>query len=393
MRRPSSFAGSLTVAKGLVVQLGIYVYNFYFHPLSKYPGPFWCGISYVPASKAIVTGVNHQWHSDLHRKYGDVVRTNPETLSFCTGKAWKDIHGFKKKGEAGFRKDPSSYLLPPNGIPSLLTAKDDAHHARLRRVFSHAFSDRALKQQEPLFTRYIDQLVRNLEAFADQGEDVDMVQQLNFTTFDIMGDLTFGAPLGLLDKSEYTPWVTMIFATLKLLAFARVTKNFAVLSGLTSRLMPKSLMEKRLNHFKFSCDQVNTRLEKKDLDSPDIWGIVLKQEGERALSLGEMHSSGGLVHGGRHRNNGHGTQWPAILPAEQPGKNGATTREIRGAFDTGSDVNMEGLARLPYMHACIEEGLRMYPPVPAGLPRVPPPEGGYVDGIFVPGGVSRLSVL
>lgn len=33
----------------------------------------------------------------------------------------------------------------------------------------------------------------------------------------------------------------------------------------------------------------------------------------------------------------------------------------------------------------------MYPPLPFPLPRVVPPEGGIVDGQFVPGGVSVVA--
>lgn len=36
---------------------------------------------------------------------------------------------------------------------------------------------------------------------------VDMVRVYKLTTFDIMGDLTIGEPLGLLSRFEYTPWV------------------------------------------------------------------------------------------------------------------------------------------------------------------------------------------
>lgn len=38
------------------------------------------------------------------------------------------------------------------GVPSMLTATYD-NHARVRRLFSPAFSDRALKKQEPLFRK------------------------------------------------------------------------------------------------------------------------------------------------------------------------------------------------------------------------------------------------
>lgn len=42
---------------------------------------------------------------------------------------------------------------------------------------------------------------------------------------------------------------------------------------------------------------------------------------------------------------------------------------------------------LPYLKACIEESLRLSPPLPRGLERVTPPSGATIVGEFVPGNV------
>ncbi|KAL4914302.1 cytochrome P450 [Aspergillus aurantiobrunneus] len=42
---------------------------------------------------------------------------------------------------------------------------------------------------------------------------------------------------------------------------------------------------------------------------------------------------------------------------------------------------------LPYLKACIEESLRLSPPLPRGLERVTPPAGAYIMGEFIPGNV------
>ena len=108
----------------------------------------------------------------------------------------------------------------------------------MRKIFTPAFSDRALKQQEPLFVRYTDQLVSKLKEGTQTAPDRewDMVRMYNFTTFDVMGDLTFGEPLHMLDSAEYVrlhgqtarsmgtnlvlpslqdPWVKIIFSSIK----------------------------------------------------------------------------------------------------------------------------------------------------------------------------------
>lgn len=67
--------------------------------------------------------------------------------------------------------------------------------------------------------------------------------------------------------------------------------------------------------------------------------------------------------------------------------------EVRGAFGAGGQaaVTLEGTAQLPYLQACIKEGLRIYPPVPSGPPRIVAAGGRAIDGRWLPAG-TRVSV-
>jgi cytochrome P450 len=60
------------------------------------------------------------------------------------------------------------------------------------------------------------------------------------------------------------------------------------------------------------------------------------------------------------------------------------TDEIREAFRCLDDITGDSTAELPYLHGCIEEGLRVFPPLAFGLPRDCP--GAVIDGHFVPEG-------
>lgn len=70
--------------------------NRYHNGLSKYPGPFlasitdWWRFFDVYGRRPEVT------HRALHKKYGDVVRLGPNTLSFADPKALKTIYGLNK---------------------------------------------------------------------------------------------------------------------------------------------------------------------------------------------------------------------------------------------------------------------------------------------------------
>lgn len=65
-------------------------------------------------------------------------------------------------------------------------------------------------------------------------------------------------------------------------------------------------------------------------------------------------------------------------------------REIRSAFASYDDINNDALQGLKYLHAVIEETLRLHTNGAFGLPRISP--GDTVDGHYIPAGVSRQSV-
>lgn len=77
-----------------------------------------------------------------------------------------------------------------NGSPSILVA-NDADHSRGRKTLSHAFSEKALADQEGLLQKYVDQLVNRLkEVTSASPEPVNMVKWYNWTTFDVIADLS-----------------------------------------------------------------------------------------------------------------------------------------------------------------------------------------------------------
>lgn len=64
------------------------------------------------------------------------------------------------------------------------------------------------------------------------------------------------------------------------------------------------------------------------------------------------------------------------------------TDEVRNAFSSVADMTIKSLAKLPYLQACLDEALRLYPPVPETLARRVIPQGDVVNGQFIPGNVS-----
>lgn len=88
----------------------------------------------------------------------------------------------------------------------LFNTRDRAEHARKRKIVSHTFSLKSVTE----FEQYIH---HNLEAFVSQWDRlserehggfarIDALPWLNFLAFDIIGDLAFGAPFGMIETGK-----------------------------------------------------------------------------------------------------------------------------------------------------------------------------------------------
>lgn len=86
----------------------------------------------------------------------------------------------------------------------------------MKKLMLHAFSESALRDQEPIILSYCDLLVQRLFEQIEAKEQVDMAAWLNFASFDIIGDLTFGESFHAMENGEYHWWMATIFKSFKL---------------------------------------------------------------------------------------------------------------------------------------------------------------------------------
>lgn len=156
------------------------IYNLYFHPLAEFPGPRLWAVSRIPYVLALRKGRFVHSVKDFHDKYGHIVRVAPDELTFTAGAAWKDVYQ-PHQGHKDFPKHHVWLTSMVNGTDSILHAKD-ADHARIKRLLSHAFSERALRGQEMFVKGSVDLLVRRLkETLETKGDVVDIVSWFNWT--------------------------------------------------------------------------------------------------------------------------------------------------------------------------------------------------------------------
>ncbi|KAH7323248.1 cytochrome P450 [Stachybotrys elegans] len=356
------------------------VYALCFDPLRDFPGPVSAKFSRLPYWFMVFRGLEVKWMQRLHQKYGPVVRFAPTELSFCDGHAWREIY-LREKGREENIKDTRISPLYSGSVPPIgLTSDED--HARVRRLLAPAFSERALKLQEPLFQHYADTMLAKIAESAAVNEGVDMVKMFNYTTFDIMAQLVFGENLGLLDKQEYTGWVKSFIEMLPLFPLLQFINHYPWLKRALERVKPKSVEKRERSFFEYSVQAVDRRM-KANPEQPDVWSLVLE-----GLSIEEMHANAMFFMIAGSETTATLLSGLTYLLLQNPDKLLRLTSEVRRAFDTREDITIERLATLDYLNACISEALRCYPPLPIGLPRLTPAGGNTVMGRYIPGNVA-----
>lgn len=151
---------------------------------------------------------------------------------------------------------------------------------------------------------------------------------------------------------------------------------------------PYLLKQQISMHQEFAVQSVDRRLKDPN-DRPDLWGLILKHGGtEPALSRNEMYNAAMTFMFGGTQTTADLLSGLAYLLLTHPDKMRQLTSEVRAAFTNDTEMTLERLQALTYLNACIDEGLRMFPPVPGGLSRVTQPgRPTLIDGHMVPEGV------
>lgn len=205
--------------------------------------------------------------------------------------------------------------------------------------------------------------------------------------YDLIRDLSFGERFGCLDDGEYDPFVKSIKEISKELTFIQMFKYFGILA-VRGLFMPKAVAGARAQNMKRVMDTVNRRVERVTDRKDFLHYILAAMESEKGMSRAEMNvnsfslsiagseSSATLLSGFTFYILTHPTVYNKVVT------------EVRGAFESESQIQLANIHNLPYLNAVLHECLRIYPPVAVTLPRVVPDGGEMIDGGYVPAGTT-----
>ena len=349
----------------------------------------------APSLYSLVTGKLSHQVKDFHDKYGSIIRTAPNQLSFTDPQAWRDIYANRGTGKKEFSKNMLWNLIPQLDKPKdeqltqTIIGSDEAHHSRFRKILSPAFSEKALRSQESLIQSSINLLMRRLRETADSNPEhiVDLNRWFAYTTFDIIGDLAFGESFNCLRDSKFHPWVAMVCNNLKAMCWFIAVLHYPLVEFALLHMIPKSMAE-QIRGMDVMTEEKLSRRMALPTDRPDFITCIKQHGGDEGMTQKEIHeNSKSLIVAGSETSS---TALSGLLSflLSRPECMRKLVEEVRGTFEAESEISAANMGKLSYLKAALQETIRIYPSVPDGLRRVVPDGGDFVCGEFIPEGVS-----
>ncbi|KAF7536019.1 hypothetical protein G7054_g4869 [Neopestalotiopsis clavispora] len=380
-------ASVAVISLSVIALTAISIYRIWFHPLSVFPGP----------KHLAVTNFSEQWNSHirgtwtrevakLHRRYGPIVRIGPNRIALDGSIGWPQVFAHKT-GMPEFTKSPD--FIFKGDSHSMIGSSSTETHRRQRRTLAHAFSDAALKEQETVITKYIDLLLDQIGKKTESGAAVNIVDWLNFTTFDIIGDLTFSDPFHSLEGGVYNAFVRNFFKGIRGQSRKRLMEFYPILKPIVYLLFGKEdlVIEEETREMGMSKAQSRMALGAEPKDGRrdfSSYMLAKDRDGEKKMSDLEVIVNSPILIGAGSETTATALSGFFFYVGSNPIVYERLTREIREAFNDEGEINMNSAGRLEYLHAVLEETLRVYPPASETPPRISP--GAYINDKWIPKG-------
>lgn len=184
--------------------------------------------------------------------------------------------------------------------------------------------------------------------------------------------------------------IITIFKFLQIVPFIMLMRFYPAVWKIISFFIGKSTAETREKLFGIGRDAAMKRKNDRSKDGrADFMESLLKYGDEKEpISDAELGSNAHILFMAGSETTSTLLAGATYYLLRNPEVMAKAVAEVRQAFDAEEDITFSTASvRLPYMLACLEETLRMYPPVPTVLLRTTPTgQASKVSGLDVPPG-------
>ncbi|KAK6355454.1 hypothetical protein TWF696_004551 [Orbilia brochopaga] len=380
-----------TACSFIVYQAVAAIYELYFSPLAKVPGPWYTAVSRAWLTGNVMAGCRIFAVHDMHLKYGPFVRISPTEIAIADLDASKMIHSPYDP----YRKS-DWYLGMTGGIDAVFALiHNDAHKYR-RKAYGNAFSNSNLAMLEPVVRKHVRTCVGKIKRDLDNGGVVDVMQWIHLMATDVIGEVSYGKNFGMLEREKDSPFVQDLMAIMMVggiraefpaivEALQSVVSHiphptlrwFAGCHTRVSEYGNKALSELQREVQNCKGDNPRPSLFTKLLDGIDDPSVKYR------LTMQEIaHEATNNMIAGSDTVTITGTYllWVIYRQAEVRAKLLAELSTLDGEI---TDDKLQGLE---YLRLVIKETLRLYAAAQMGLPRVVPDGGRQLGPYFFPAG-------
>ncbi|KAG7093197.1 hypothetical protein E1B28_006887 [Marasmius oreades] len=348
-----------------------------FHPLADVPGPALAKVSKLYGVWIWLKGQRHIRYKEMHEEYGPIIRIAPNEISVIDLDAMKAV-----LGPGGCIKGQAYSTRRDDRTEGSLLALTGEARVKRRRVWARGMSADAIRDYEPVVRQQANRLFERL--YERTYKVVELGEWLNYFSFDFIVEVAFGSGsymlnegdktdlCGAMDKFAYgieflshVPWLLNLFRDLPI---------------------PKPALRIRNLGLELATKRIQDGPRRKDL-----WYHLTDEEGlEKVKPSGGAVASDGVlaVMAGADTTSAALRNFFYLIVAN-PKCYKRLQREIDSLYPPEADaMDSSKYNDLTYLDACINECLRMFPPLPTGgLREVPKGSGGKLIGsYFIPEG-------
>ncbi|KAI1349115.1 cytochrome P450 [Xylaria sp. FL0043] len=363
----------------------------YLHPLSGFPGPRIAAVSNIWYAYHWLSG-RYPWAIEAAlRKYGPVVRIAPNELAFYTPEAFADIYVPHHKNLESFVK--TDFQNRGKDLGGLIWEEDPYRHRMVAKKLSPAFSSRSVRNMEPHVHRYIDCFVAKMKGLGQDG--VPLMRWTNWLAMDLSADLAWNEKMSQMQEMKDSVHLDVLLSFNKFATVLQVFKRFPLLKPFQYLFAPLGKVRLFSEMEAVTRESVLRRIDQRgSTDHEDYFDHILPADSpaptdeRELLHIGSVALQIMFAGWGPMGDLFYGT---IVLLLQEPECYRILVQEIRSHFIDYDAITPTELSSLPYLHACIEETLRLLPSNNTGLPRISP--GATVDGQYVPKGTHVQSCI
>lgn len=394
----------------LALRLSYIIFRALTSPLRHVPGPLLARFTRLYYFYMVWSTKAHLKNIELHRKYAkpgqyyaQIVRLAPNMYSIASPD--KAAYGIGSKMAKSSWYEGWKHPSPDRW--TLFADRDSKRHAETRRKFQGMYAMSSMKGYEGYVNECSDIFEQRLREVADQDQAVDMSNALQCYAFDVIGDITYSKRFGFLDSFHD------IQGAMKKL---EAVMMYGTLVGIYSWAHPYlySLLERipgtgaagRTFIMKYVTERMNERDEQRKAWKKEGKGVEAREDMPQDFldKLMDLEEDGQAKGVNRYNvfmlglsNIGAGSDTTSVSLASilynlitSPESIKKLRKEIEDATAEGNVkdnlVSWAASQEMPYLQACIKEGLRLHPATGLPLWRVVHEGGSDVCGQFFPAG-------